>query len=205
MGLRRVVTLAMVPALLVALAACSSEMALVTDGPVDGGTARGPDAPAQLDAPATRDDAGAVDSGADAEIRRDAAAPDAGRDAGELDGGAPAGECDLVTQEPCLPMRACRRVNEPGDVRYAPPRGPPTCVLAGTLLDDMYGTTRRCDDDSADPGYRCRRGSYCQPSGACRRFCDPEGDPCPPTAGGWPRECHAADVGIDPYCWPVGT
>lgn len=163
-------------AVVVAIGGCSS------DAPSDvGGREVGIDARETIDSGA--DDA--LDSGRDAPPID--APIDVGRDAPEFDAGTDAGwACSIAPQGGCAAGFTCRLSAEPG---VTPWFGAPSCQRAGTRIErQSYTSSCREYDASIDASVDlCGADLYCGHS-ECYRYCDPDGDPCPPVHGS-PMRC----------------
>ncbi|MBZ0121786.1 MAG: hypothetical protein K8H88_32635, partial [Sandaracinaceae bacterium] len=118
-----------------------------------------------------------------------------GRDAGPRDAGPPEGECWLVEQLGCAPGLTCRRTRAGTETPFT---GPSACMTPGTM--DEWDSTTNCWGPGRD---LCAAGLFCLSFGRCARFCDPAGDPCPPTPRGSPQQCVMLEgAAPDPYCSP---
>lgn len=125
---------------------------------------------------------------------------DAGRDSGPPDAGPPWGTCWLVPQAGCAEGEACRnlpRSEGPETWPTAPPSGAPGCEPAGYLGEwETLSDASRC----LNAEYRdvCAAGLFCYYRRGCYRYCDPDGEPCPPARDGSARACVS-------FTLPTGT
>jgi hypothetical protein len=92
-----------------------------------------------------------------------------------------------VTQVGCGPAQACRHEARGGMVLSV------ACeAVHGTLLDHNWPLplgSGCLNDDFED---LCARGLFCSAHGSCRRYCEPDGVPCPDDPNGTPQRCARA-------------